>query len=425
MSCVDDFSATVAQMQSTADPFPSGAESQATSAAGEIERLRFMFRQIFGLTQWYRHDQAPTFSVSHISIQALHLSSSGVPGGTNNQQNAFLARFPVLTGPDHWTGIWWPHNTAHMAFSFRDYNHAQGGVQGGIELFRWHAGGVTFHHTVALMFKHSESGMHGGQRGHVTALSIDPTTDQLLLGHPGATMRVNGTGITGQGGTHSRALLLSSAGHVYVTTVSAGLQSVQVFAGSGTWTRPAGIRRVMIEVVGGGGGGGGTDAATNRHGSGGGGGGYASKLLVVSSIASSTITVGGGGTGGAAGANDGAAGVASSWADGTNTVTGNGGAGGFSTGTPNSVALGGTATGGDINIPGGESVGASQTAGANVASGGGSSRLGLGAGSTGLNQAARTGGVYGGGGSGANNADATARAGGNGAAGIVIVWEYQ
>lgn len=193
--CLDDYSATVSQMQSTADPFASGAESQATSTAGELERLRFMFKQIFGLTQWYRHDQAPTFSFSHMNAQALHLGSTGVAGGTDTVQNQFLSRFPVLTGPDHWTGIWWPHNTAHMAFSFRDYNHAQGGVQGGIELFRFHARGVIFHHTVALMFKHSESQMHGGQRGHVTAIQIDPETDQLIFGHREAGMRIRAAGL--------------------------------------------------------------------------------------------------------------------------------------------------------------------------------------------------------------------------------------
>ena len=217
--CLDDYSATVAQMQTTTDPYASGTESLATSTAGEIERLRFMFRQVFGLTQWYRHDQAPTFAASHMFIGALHLGSTAVAGGTDTTQNQFLSRFPVLTGPDHWTGIWWPHNTAHMAFSFRDYNHAQGGVQGGIELFRWHARGVVFHHTVALMFKHSESQMHGGQRGHVTALTIDALTDQIIVGHVGTALRMDGAGITGVGGT-SKALFLSSAGHVYVNTVS-------------------------------------------------------------------------------------------------------------------------------------------------------------------------------------------------------------
>ena len=230
--CLDDYSATVAQMQTTTDPYASGTESLATSTAGEIERLRFMFRQIFGLTQWYRHDQAPTFSFSHMNAQALHLGSTGVAGGTDTVQNQFLSRFPVLTGPDHWTGIWWPHNTAHMAFSFRDYNHAQGGVQGGIELFRFHARGLIFHHTVSLMFRHSLAG--NGATTHVTALSIDPLTDQLLLGHPGATMRFQGTGLTGQG-SHQKALFLSSAGHVYADTV---------FNGNGVGT--ATVHRVVL-----------------------------------------------------------------------------------------------------------------------------------------------------------------------------------
>ena len=220
--CLDDYSATVSQMQSTVDPYASGTESQATSTAGEIERLRFMFKQIFGLSQWYRHDQAPTFgSLSgHIVLGAIHVGSIAHIGQVTGN-DTYAARFPTITGPDHWTGIFFPHATAHMAISMRDANHATGGVQGGIELFRFHSGGLVFHHTVALMFKHSESQMHGGQRGHVTALSIDPTTDQLIFGHPGATMRLAGAGITGQGGPN-KALFLSAAGHVYAHAITQG-----------------------------------------------------------------------------------------------------------------------------------------------------------------------------------------------------------
>ncbi len=243
--CLDDYSATVSQMQATTDPFASSTESQATSTAGEIERLRFMFKQIFGLTQWYRHDQAPTFSFSHMNAQALHLGSTGVPGGTDAQQNQFLSRFPVLTGPDHWTGIWWPHNTAHMAFSFRDANHAAGGVQGGIELFRWHAQGVVFHHTVALMFRHSVAS--NGATTHVTAIQIDPTTDQLIFGHREAGMRLRAAGLHVGGlvqvgfGGHVTGTI--GAGTAEVTFVSAasiqlGHGVVPVFK-DGVWTMRA------------------------------------------------------------------------------------------------------------------------------------------------------------------------------------------
>ena len=132
-----------------------------------------------------------------------------------------------------------------------------------------------------------------------------------------------------------------------------GLNSVQTFTSSGTWTRPSGITKVIMEVQGGGGGGS-SDTASVYYCHIGGGGGYAKKFLDVSSISSATITVGAGGAG-IASAGSPNAGGASSWADGTNTVTGNGGP----AGSPNRSdttfrgAAGGTATGGDINIQGG------------------------------------------------------------------------
>jgi hypothetical protein len=210
-ACVDDYSATVTEMQTVTDPYSSGTENQATSLAGEIERLRFMWKQAFGLTHWYRHDQLPSFNnlIGHTVLGALHLGSV--------QNDTYAARFPVLTGPDHWTGIFWPHATAHMAFTFRDYNHASGGTQGGIERYRFHAEAMTLHHTVSIRFKHSESQMNNGQRGHVTALAID-NQDRLVLGHSGVALIFHAAGITGAGGHHA-ALFVSYAGHVYLNTV--------------------------------------------------------------------------------------------------------------------------------------------------------------------------------------------------------------
>jgi hypothetical protein len=49
----DDYSTNAAQMQSTADPYPAASESLATSLAGELERLRFVIKQITGEAQWY------------------------------------------------------------------------------------------------------------------------------------------------------------------------------------------------------------------------------------------------------------------------------------------------------------------------------------------------------------------------------------
>ncbi len=53
-SCLDDYSATVAQMQTTVDPYPGGVESLATTGQGEIERLRYLLQQIHGRTYWYQ-----------------------------------------------------------------------------------------------------------------------------------------------------------------------------------------------------------------------------------------------------------------------------------------------------------------------------------------------------------------------------------
>lgn len=55
---LDDYSSTVAQMQTTTDPYPAAAESQPTSLAGELERLRFVLAQITGEAQWYQDPEA-------------------------------------------------------------------------------------------------------------------------------------------------------------------------------------------------------------------------------------------------------------------------------------------------------------------------------------------------------------------------------
>jgi hypothetical protein len=49
----DDYSSTVVQMQTTTDPGEVGSESQATTQAGEFERLRFIIKEMKGTAQWY------------------------------------------------------------------------------------------------------------------------------------------------------------------------------------------------------------------------------------------------------------------------------------------------------------------------------------------------------------------------------------
>ena len=183
-----------------------------------------------------------------------------------------------------------------------------------------------------------------------------------------------------------------------------GLASVQVFTSSGTWTRPSGITKVIMEVQGAGGSG---SAQSTNYG-GGAGGGYAKKLLNVSAISTSTITVGSGGAATSGGAGAGANGGTSSWADGTNTITGNGG-----NGNPNSSTAdvtGGTGVGGDINIPGGKGAYTRE---------GGATPFSMATGGANVTGQSPTG--YGGGGGNGYSSYAS----GAGAPGIVVVWEYK
>lgn len=223
-------------------------------------------------------------------------------------------------------------------------------------------------------------------------------------------------------------------GTVQFTTSSGGLKSFQNFTSgtAATYTRPAGITSILVEVLGGGAGGGGT-AATSASGSaagGGGGGGYARKWIA-SASSSYTYTVGAAANGGTAGNNAGTAGNNSSF----DTITANGGGAGggdSSHATPSNggtAGAGGTASGGDINISGGTGAkGGVPTGGAFGGSGGGTvygsptatsySSNATQAGANGITNS-------GSGGSGAaNNGTVAAAAGGNGAAGLIIVWEF-
>jgi len=204
--------------------------------------------------------------------------------------------------------------------------------------------------------------------------------------------------------------------------VSAGFQSVQVFTAGGTWTKPSGITKIVVEVIGGGAGGrSGTYETT--VGGGGGAGGYSLKVIDVSAIASESVTIGAGGA-----ANN--AGGTSSFGS---HCSATGGLQPSAAGTISQRNGGGAGSGGDINLPGewggngfvfDMSMG---TASGGIGGNGGSTKYGAG-GRGGCSDMTSSdygcdGDGYGpGGGGGVGD---TYGWGGAGKGGIVIVWEYK
>jgi hypothetical protein len=126
-----------------------------------------------------------------------------------------------------------------------------------------------------------------------------------------------------------------------------GLQSVQVFTASGTWTKPAGITKVRVRLVGGGGGSAGCDS-TGAGGSGA-AGGYSEEFIDVSGTSSESVTIGAAGAAGSSGNNAGGAGGTTSFGA---FLSATGGGGGVVE-SASEGASGGVGTGGDINLTGG------------------------------------------------------------------------
>ncbi|SVC57358.1 uncharacterized protein METZ01_LOCUS310212 [marine metagenome] len=190
-------------------------------------------------------------------------------------------------------------------------------------------------------------------------------------------------------------------------------ESTQLFTATGTstWTKPAGIKKIFVELVGAGGGGSGSGESA-------GAGGYAAKWINVTAIASETVTIGTGGSG-VTYSGTGGNGGSTSFGGHLSATGGQGGAQGQHRG-----GAGGSGSGGAVNFQGGGGMGHNTSNSGHI---GGASYFG--GGSPGCHSTNSHASQYdrqgGPGGGGATGNHGTVHRGAHGANGYVVVWEYQ
>ena len=433
--CLAGYSANIAQMQANTDPFPAASESLATATSGEIERLRFVIKKITGWSQWYKYTEAASLPTA-TQVPALGVNVAAGATGTitgagsaNNQTLLQLTRF----------------TDAAPAGAFITLKNAAAGTLFNLDITGTVTAGVWQGTRVAQTYggtnidTSASSGVPSINAGTWTANAI--TSGAYAKGAAANTITFQATPIPtadlGSGSANSGTFLRGDQ-----TWAATGLQNQTTFTAGGTWTVPAGVTQVVIEVWGGGGGGGGgkgNAAADGKAGGGGGGGEYAWGVFTVVPTNNHTVTIGTAGTAGAGGSSaDGTAG-----GNGGNTSVGvliqaNGGSGG-------APGVGAGASGGGAGGAGGTGGGATrqingqagnagnyingiisqggQGGGSFAAQGGGGSWTGRGGGVPPNATAGQQPGGGGGGGSGNDfNGGSVGANGGAGGAGLVRIW---
>lgn len=227
-------------------------------------------------------------------------------------------------------------------------------------------------------------------------------------------------------GTNNYALVADSTqstGVKWAAVAAGSLLRRVVFTTSGTWTKGANTKYIIVQGVGGGGGAG--SGYYTLSGGGGGAGGYAEKFIDVSAVSTVSVTIGAGGTGQsqAAGTNGGTTSFGA-------YISCGGGQGGYWNNSIYQVdgGDGGTATGGDVNVIGGGGFAGYWSSITTYRSSGGTGGVsffgGAGPGRTrGGDATTPVPAAYGSG--GGNKPDQSAIInGGDGKSGLVIVWEY-
>ena len=196
---------------------------------------------------------------------------------------------------------------------------------------------------------------------------------------------------------------------------------IRTYTSNAIWTKPPGLKYIVVEMVGGGGGGGGCYIYGGGAGA---SGGYSKKVIAVNLLSGTeSIIVGNGGVGGSA-QNPGNSGGITSFGTHCSATGGQGGKAQTSTINTTDGSYGGIGIDGDVNLNGVSSGGATtsgQTLYCGTPSffGGGTPALQNQSPSDGFNAI-----NYGSGGGGSSCYGGSNRSGGNGSGGIVIITEY-
>ena len=261
-----------------------------------------------------------------------------------------------------------------------------------------------------------------GNAPEVSSTGDDTNIDLKITPKGSGNVVLDGLKYPNADGSADEFLKTDGSGNLSFAAAGGGLQSIQVFTSSGTYTKPAGINKIKVYVTGGGGGGGNCpNSRINQQGSGGAGGGTAIEILDATSITSETVTIG---SGGAASNGDGIGGGTSSFGS---FCTGEGGNGGDQAGslTAPGRGSGGNGIGGTYNLRGQAGEGADNSSSpGNIQGGSGGSSFFGGGGNGVVGNSAQSGSNGGGGGGTSSNQPPTIRGGGAGGDGIIVVEEY-
>ena len=224
--------------------------------------------------------------------------------------------------------------------------------------------------------------------------------------------------------SNGQALTSTTAGVASWTTITTSTNGefrgweTYTSAGTHTWTKPSGLKRIKVYVTGGGGGG-----AVHSGGAwGGGAGATAIKVIEASALgATETVTVGAGGSGYSGSDGDGSNGSATTFGSHCKGDYGRGGQTDASGGSNH------TSSGGDLILRGGCGSAGINTGDSQTTFGGkgGDSFWGGGGCGAALNQAGHAADAYGGGGGSTNGSGGgAAYQGGNGKHGVCVVEQY-